>query len=92
MGLQSSWEDQPERKPDVSHLSRLWRFVYPYRWGFALTFAILTVSFGLEVLRPLLVRLAINGPVTDAVGGGAPETSPASRDPGPKHVERHGRP
>ena len=73
--MQSSWEDQPEHKPDVSHLSRLWRFVHPYRWSFALTFAILTVSFGVEVLRPFLVRLAIDGPVKDAVGGGAPETS-----------------
>lgn len=49
-----------------SLLRQLWPFVRPYRRAFVACMAVLAVSFGLEMLGPQLLQLAIDGPMTDA--------------------------
>ena len=60
------------RTLDLSYLRRLWPYVRPYRAGFAICLLILAASFVLEVLGPYLLRLALDGPVAQALRGGAP--------------------
>lgn len=68
------YHDDPDAAAlDFSYLRRLWPFVLPYRGAFAVALAILFVSFGLEVAGPWLLRLAVDGPVTDAVQGRTPD-------------------
>lgn len=64
-------EDPDTAALEFAHIRRLWPFVRPYRAAFALCLAILFVSFGLEVLGPYLIRLAVDGPLTDALQGRA---------------------
>lgn len=56
-------DDAPERPPSLGILRQLWPFVRPYRAAFAGCLLILAVSFGLELLGPHLIRLAIDGPM-----------------------------
>lgn len=51
---------------DLAVLRRLWPFVRPYRWAFLLCLLSLFLSFGLEALRPWLLRAVIDGPVAQA--------------------------
>lgn len=60
-------EEDPEGGHlDLAVLRRLWPFVRPYRWAFLLCLLSLFVSFGLEALRPWLLREVIDGPVAQA--------------------------
>ena len=68
-------EDPDTAALELAYLRRLWPFVRPYRWAFALCLLILLVSFGLEVTGPYLIRLAVDGPVADAVAGNALDQS-----------------
>lgn len=56
-------DDAPEGRFQPDFLRRLWPFVRPYRRGFAVCLLILLVSFGLELLAPKLLQLAIDGPM-----------------------------
>lgn len=56
-------DDAPEGRFQADFVRRLWPFVRPYRRGFAACLAILLVSFGLELLGPKLLQLAIDGPM-----------------------------
>ena len=56
---------------DLTYLRRLLPFVRPYARGFAVCLAILCVSFALELSGPYLLRLTIDGPVTDGLEGRA---------------------
>jgi ATP-binding cassette, subfamily B, multidrug efflux pump len=56
-------DDLPEQPVDLRALRQLWPFVRPYRRAFAACLLILFVSFGLEMVGPLLVRLTIDGPL-----------------------------
>lgn len=58
-------DDTPEGRFQLGFLRRLWPFVRPYRRGFLACLLILAVSFALELLGPYLLRLAIDGPMTD---------------------------
>ena len=58
-------DDVPQGGIQLGFLARLWPFVRPYRRGFAACLLILAVSFGLELLGPLLLKFAIDGPMTD---------------------------
>jgi ABC-type multidrug transport system fused ATPase/permease subunit len=58
-------DDVPEGRIQLAFLGRLWPFVRPYRRGFAACLAILLLSFGLELLGPYLMRVAIDGPMRD---------------------------
>jgi ATP-binding cassette subfamily B multidrug efflux pump len=60
---------EQERGTDWSALRDLYRFVAPYRRRFVVAFAILTVSFALEIALPFVVRAAIDGPLQDALAG-----------------------
>ena len=57
-------DDTPEGRFQLGFLPRLWPFVRPYRRGFSACLLILLLSFGLELLGPYLVRLAIDGPMS----------------------------
>lgn len=59
-------DDLPTAGFQLAFLTKLWPFVRPYRRGFALCLGILVLSFGLELLGPWLMRLAIDGPMRDA--------------------------
>jgi len=60
-------DEEPEKGHlDLAVLRRLWPFVRPYRWAFVLCLASLFVSFGLEAVRPWLLREVIDGPVAQA--------------------------
>ncbi len=62
----SDWaDDAPERPPSLGILRQLWPFVRPYRRAFGCCLLILLLSFGLELLGPLLVQQAIDGPLRD---------------------------
>lgn len=56
-------DDVPEGRFQLGFLRQLWPFVRPYRRGFAVCLLILLVSFGLELLGPKLLQLAIDGPM-----------------------------
>ena len=56
-------DDLPQARFQLSFLTGLWPFVRPYRRGFGACLLILFVSFGLELLGPWLMRLAIDGPM-----------------------------
>jgi ATP-binding cassette, subfamily B, multidrug efflux pump len=58
-------DDLPQARFQLSFLTGLWPFVRPYRRGFGACLLILFVSFGLELLGPWLMRLAIDGPMRD---------------------------
>ncbi len=66
MAEQPDDDDQLGKALDLAHLRRLWPFVTPYRRGFALALFILLLSFGIELLGPHLMRLAIDGPLAQA--------------------------
>jgi ATP-binding cassette subfamily B multidrug efflux pump len=55
---------------DLQLARRIWPFLRPYRLAFGLCLLSLFLSFGLEVLRPYLIRLAVDGPAaaTDSKG------------------------
>jgi ATP-binding cassette subfamily B protein len=53
----------------LSFLLALWPYVRPYRRAYAGCLVILLISFGVELLGPLLVRSAIDGPLSDATAG-----------------------
>ncbi|HIE69679.1 MAG TPA: ABC transporter ATP-binding protein, partial [Planctomycetes bacterium] len=59
-------DDLPKARFQLSFLTGLWPFVRPYKRGFFACLLILLVSFGLELLGPWLMRLAIDGPMRDA--------------------------
>jgi len=56
-------DDALEGRFQLDFLRRLWPFVRPYRRGFLACLGILLVSFALELLGPLLLQLAIDGPM-----------------------------
>ena len=56
-------DDALEGRFQLDFLKRLWPFVRPYRRGFLACLGILLVSFALELLGPLLLQLAIDGPM-----------------------------
>jgi len=58
-------DELPEARFQLSFLTGLWPFVRPYKRGFFACLAILIISFGLELLGPWLMRLAIDGPMRD---------------------------
>ncbi len=58
-------EDQLGRPPDLGLVRRLWPFVRPYRRAFAVSLLLLLLSFGIELLGPYLVKLTIDGPLSD---------------------------
>jgi ATP-binding cassette subfamily B protein len=57
------------RRADRRRLRQLAAFVRPHAGGFALAFALLVLSFGIELLGPWLIRTAIDGPVLAAAAG-----------------------
>jgi ABC-type multidrug transport system fused ATPase/permease subunit len=59
-------DDAPEGRFQLGFLRQLWPFVRPYRRGFAVCLGILLLSFGLELLGPKLLQLAIDGPMRTA--------------------------
>ncbi|MFT4516131.1 MAG: ATP-binding cassette subfamily B multidrug efflux pump [Planctomycetota bacterium] len=59
-------DDLPVARFQLSFLKDLWPFVRPYKRGFFACLFILLVSFGLELLGPWLIKLAIDGPMSDA--------------------------
>ena len=61
-------EDGDYHEMDWALLRRIWPFVRPYKWSFALCLLSLFVSFGLEALRPYLLKVALDGPVKQAMG------------------------
>ena len=70
------FEEEPEnRQLDLALLKRLWPFMRPYRVAFALCLLSLLVSFGLEAVRPFLLREVIDGPIKTARGGDAIDLS-----------------
>lgn len=56
-------DDAPEGRFQLGFLRQLWPFVRPYRRGFLAGLGILLVSFGLELLGPHLLQVAIDGPM-----------------------------
>ncbi|MEE2886830.1 MAG: ABC transporter ATP-binding protein [Planctomycetota bacterium] len=54
---------------DLQLAVRIWPFLRPYRLAFGLCLLSLFLSFGLEVLRPYLIRLAVDGPVATITPG-----------------------
>ncbi|HEB51927.1 MAG TPA: ABC transporter ATP-binding protein [bacterium] len=56
-------DDLPQTRFQLRFLTRLWPFVRPYRTGFAACLLLLAASFALELLGPLVMRLAIDGPM-----------------------------
>ncbi len=59
-------DDLPVARFQLSFVKELWPFVRPYKRGFAACLLILFLSFGLELLGPWLMKLAIDGPMRDA--------------------------
>ena len=59
-------DDLPVARFQLGFLKDLWPFVRPYKRGFFACLLILLVSFGLELLGPWLIKLAIDGPMSDA--------------------------
>lgn len=59
-------DDKLEARFQLGFLKDLWPFVRPYQRGFLACLVILFVSFGLELLGPWLMRLAIDGPMRAA--------------------------
>ena len=65
--MNDPYEDElPQARFQLSFLRDLWPFVRPYKRGFITCLAILFLSFGLEMLGPWLMRLAIDGPMRNA--------------------------
>ena len=65
--MSDPYEDElPEARFQLSFIKELWPFVRPYKRGFAACLLILFLSFGLELLGPWLMRLAIDGPMRNA--------------------------
>ena len=62
-------EDRDYHALDLHLVRRIWPFLRPYRLAFGMCLASLFVSFGLEILRPYLVRLAVDGPAADTAPG-----------------------
>lgn len=56
-------DDAPEGRFQLGFMRQLWPFVRPYRRGFLACLGILLVSFGLELLGPHLLQVAIDGPM-----------------------------
>lgn len=56
-------DDAPEARFQLGFLRQLWPFVSPYRRGFLACLGILLASFGLELLGPHLLQVAIDGPM-----------------------------
>ncbi|MCU0867910.1 MAG: ABC transporter ATP-binding protein/permease [Planctomycetes bacterium] len=56
-------DDAPEGRFQLGFLQQLWPFVRPYRRGFLACLLILLLSFGLELLGPKLLGMAIDGPM-----------------------------
>ena len=69
-------EEREYHALDLTLLKRIWPFVYPYRRAFGLCFLSLFVSFGLEVVRPYLLRRVLDGPVKIAREGGEVDLAP----------------
>ena len=61
-------DDLPVARFQLSFLKELWPFVRPYKRGFFACLLILFLSFGLELLGPWLMKLAIDGPMRDTTG------------------------
>jgi ATP-binding cassette subfamily B protein len=59
---------------DFTYLRRLSAFIRPYAKPFAACLVILFLSFALALVGPRLIRLAIDGPIADAVRGDGVET------------------
>lgn len=66
-------DDAPREPMRLSFLWSLWPFVRPYRRAFGVCLLILIVSFGVELIGPFLVRVAVDGPLTDAATGRSPD-------------------
>jgi ATP-binding cassette subfamily B protein len=62
-------EERDYREMDWTLLRRIWPFVRPYKLAFLLCLGSLLVSFGLEALRPYLLKLVLDGPVEEALSG-----------------------
>src|SRR5690606_6069509 len=56
-------DDKLEARFQLGFIKDLWPFVRPYKRGFLACLLILFASFGLELLGPWLMRLAIDGPM-----------------------------
>ena len=62
-------EERDDHALDLELVRRIWPFLRPYRLAFGLCLLSLFLSFGLEVLRPYLIRLAVDGPAAAATNG-----------------------
>jgi ABC-type multidrug transport system fused ATPase/permease subunit len=60
---------------DLRQLRRLWTFARPYKWLFVLAFLGLFATFGLELLTPYILRVTLDGPVREMLGGNSVATS-----------------
>ena len=56
-------DDELDEPMDLGFLVKLWPFVTPYRRAFAACLLILFLSFGLELVGPYMLRLAVDGPL-----------------------------
>ena len=71
--FQGYQDDPAQHTLDLSYLRRLWPFARPYRGAFATALLILAVSFVLEITGPYLLKLAVDGPITDVARGRDPD-------------------
>jgi ATP-binding cassette subfamily B protein len=62
-------EERDYHEMDWTLLRRIWPFVRPYKLAFLFCLGSLLVSFGLEALRPYLLKLVLDGPVEQALSG-----------------------
>ncbi|MEM7201232.1 MAG: ABC transporter ATP-binding protein [Planctomycetota bacterium] len=69
MNFAPDLDEQDQATLDLSHLRRLWPFVAPYRGTFVACLLILGLSFVLELAGPYLLRVALDGPIADAIRG-----------------------
>ena len=58
------------RLTDRAQLARLWSYLRPYRAKLALALGLLAASFAIELIGPVLIRSAIDGPLVATARGG----------------------
>ena len=65
-------DDRPKvRSITDSHLvSMLWRFLRPYLWQIGGVLLLLFAASGLQLTLPYLIKLAVDGPITEGVQSG----------------------
>ena len=73
-------EEELGKHMDFGFLPKLWPFVRPYKRAFGLCLVLLLVSFGIDLLGPYLVNLAISGPLSTApLPDGVAQAEPGQR-------------